>query len=298
MIDRPRDTVDTLELEAAANRERLQHTLDELRDRLSPGQLMNDTLTSLQQSNAPSNLRAFADKFGRAARDNPMPVALMGFSAVWLAMSSRNGRHQEEGWSGGEERGVGSRMGLAEPQFSTPGHDDNGRAGDVYDLSEDRIASAETAADSLERQEGESESAFAHRRDRLRARVLRLRERSGESAEELRHRIQEAVQSARASVRRGSVRAGREGRRAYAGASRLFEEQPLLAAAAGVSIGALLAAMLPRTRVEDERLGPQTEAWRREAEERAQRGLREADERAAQAYQAGREQFAGDPTTR
>ena len=48
-------------------------------------------------------------------------------------------------------------------------------------------------------------------------------------------------------------------------ASRLAEEQPLVVAAAGIAIGALFAALLPRTSVEDELMGEASDTIREAA---------------------------------
>jgi ElaB/YqjD/DUF883 family membrane-anchored ribosome-binding protein len=282
-----------MEREVAEHQRRLAGTLDELEDRLSPGHLLDEALRGLRRSNAPSNMRTFAENLGRSARDNPVPMTLLGLGLAWMAFSS-----DQRGDGGGERGRTMGEPGLA---------DDPARYGnEIYErdpepygetenpLSEERISAAYAAAESLERQGEESEEAFAHRRDKVRARVMNLRERTGESQEAFRDRVNKAVEDARHRARSARFQARARAERATETASRTFEDQPLLAAAFGVGIGAAIGAMLPTTRAEDERLGRTREQLEEEARRRAEEATREADRRASEAYRAAREQAAGE----
>lgn len=77
-----------LERDAEATRAQLAETLDELRSRISPGQLLDQTLDFARASNAGE----FVRNLGRDARDNPLPLALVGAGVAWLMMT--NGRRR------------------------------------------------------------------------------------------------------------------------------------------------------------------------------------------------------------
>ena len=77
-----------LEREAEQTRSELAATLDELRSRISPGQLLDQTLDFARDSNAGE----FVRNLGRDARDNPLPLALIGTGIAWLMMT--NGRRR------------------------------------------------------------------------------------------------------------------------------------------------------------------------------------------------------------
>ena len=83
-----------LEREAEHTRAELAATLDELRSRVTPGQLVDETLAYARES----NVGAFVRNLGRDARDNPLPLALMGAGLAWLIMA--NGRRQPAGGFG------------------------------------------------------------------------------------------------------------------------------------------------------------------------------------------------------
>jgi len=72
-----------LEREVQAQRSRLENTIDEISERLSPGQLVDQVMEYAKSSGGAD----FANNFGRSLRDNPMPVALLGVSLAWLMAS-------------------------------------------------------------------------------------------------------------------------------------------------------------------------------------------------------------------
>ena len=77
-----------LEREAEQTRSQLAATLDELRSRITPGQLLDQTLDFARES----NVGDLARNLGRDARDNPLPLALIGTGIAWLMMT--NGRRR------------------------------------------------------------------------------------------------------------------------------------------------------------------------------------------------------------
>ena len=77
-----------LEREAEQTRSQLAATLEELRSRITPGQLVDQTLDYARESNVGELVR----NLGRDARDNPLPLALIGTGLAWLMMT--NGRRR------------------------------------------------------------------------------------------------------------------------------------------------------------------------------------------------------------
>ena len=104
--------------------------------------------------------------------------------------------------------------------------------------------------------------AFSTASDRAAAMRERLAQGTENLTVEARSRViaarQKAVEARRSAIvqaRRGSERA-----------SDLFEEQPLVAGALALAVGAAIGAALPRTRVEDDYLGEQSDTLMQEAE--------------------------------
>jgi Protein of unknown function (DUF3618) len=77
-----------LEREAEQTRSQLAATLEELRSRITPGQLVDQTLDYARET----NLGELVRNLGRDARDNPLPLALIGTGLAWLMMT--NGRRR------------------------------------------------------------------------------------------------------------------------------------------------------------------------------------------------------------
>ncbi|HEV2956737.1 MAG TPA: DUF3618 domain-containing protein [Xanthobacteraceae bacterium] len=77
-----------LEREAELTRSQLAATLEELRSRITPGQLVDQTLDYARESNLAELMR----NLGRDACDNPLPLALIGTGLAWLMMT--NGRRR------------------------------------------------------------------------------------------------------------------------------------------------------------------------------------------------------------
>ena len=75
-----------LEREAERARAKVADTLDELRSRISPGQVVDEFVDYARDG----GIGDFARNLGNEVRANPLPVALIGAGLAWLMMS--NGR--------------------------------------------------------------------------------------------------------------------------------------------------------------------------------------------------------------
>src|SRR5690242_13039120 len=89
----------TEQLERDTERTRLElaNTIEELRDRLTPGQVLDEVLDYASDGDVGDYLRSFK----RQIIDNPLPLGLMGASMAWLVAASafgrrRNGRMMRE----------------------------------------------------------------------------------------------------------------------------------------------------------------------------------------------------------
>lgn len=126
-----------------------------------------------------------------------------------------------------------------------------------------------------ERLEGESHESFRERmrqraaaaRDSLRERASGLGERAGEFTHRARHQARRAGQSS----------------------GRFVKEHPVLVGAAGVALGAAIAASLPRTWREDSVFGERAERARQAARDAAMREGRKVQEAAKSAVEKARE---------
>jgi ferritin-like metal-binding protein YciE len=76
----------TLEREVKAQRAEISETLTEIRERLSPGQLLDAALRS-------TGTRQNVSRIGSVMVRNPLPVMLIGVGVLWLALSSDRPPH-------------------------------------------------------------------------------------------------------------------------------------------------------------------------------------------------------------
>jgi hypothetical protein len=74
-----------LERETEQTRAELETTLDELRSRITPGQMVDQLLERARDGNA----GAFLRNFGQQVTANPIPVAVIGIGLAWLMMANK-----------------------------------------------------------------------------------------------------------------------------------------------------------------------------------------------------------------
>lgn len=243
-------TTAELELEAERTRERLADTASSIRDKLTPGQMI-DELTGWfsggDMSQGLGNLKI-------QMRDNPLPLTLVGAGIAMLALGVGTRS------SGGEPRvppGTLARdhAGPARPSSSVPGRgggSDSNLMHDARDAAAGAMAGASNAMG----------DAGAYLRD---------------TVEQLRH-----------GMLTGASAAGGSARSAASGLREATDHEPLVLAAAGVIVGAVVGALLPATQFEEEQFGNQAAKLRRQAENAVRDGLSKASDIAAETYSAAK----------
>ena len=244
------DDPDAIERELEAKRAKVDRTIDQIQERLSPGQLLDEGLNYFRDGSN-DYLTTIGSNLGKSVRDNPLPVAMIGLGVAWLAL------------------GQGP---AAQPGYRPANEGSTSLA--------DR---ARSAADRIQRAADETDDAFEKRRQQAMSTVLGVRNQVGDTAADFKERVSQAMEEASDRWdelkddlgRRGSDLHDRaadgidQARDTAAHASdkalEIFEQQPLLAAAAGITLGALLGSLLPATRQESEALAPYGDAVRRQA---------------------------------
>src|SRR5690606_23735877 len=88
-----------LEREVEAQRNRVEARIGEIRDRLSPGQLIGELMSYSKEGG-----QHFVSNLGQTITANPLPAALLGVSLVWL-MSGKGSvkeHHADNGYRASE----------------------------------------------------------------------------------------------------------------------------------------------------------------------------------------------------
>lgn len=284
-----------IENELAATRARLGNHLEELTHRLSPGQLLDEGLSYVRNGQG----AAFVRNLGSDLRDNPLPVALTALGVAWLAVASnmptrRNGTRdvvpydQAQSWRATTDD-------LAD-RARRAGDAVTRAAEDTEDAFHARVAEARARVMGLQQDAAETASAFADRvqqaMDAAQERARESFERMRQSAADLRDGIASTGRQAGAAMGQAAGRSRDFVARAGSGIGETVGDNPLLLGALGLAAGALIGAVLPRTRQEEELLRPATD-WaadtaRNAAGDVVDRGTRAAEAAANAAYEAAR----------
>ncbi|MGP1397956.1 MAG: DUF3618 domain-containing protein [Inquilinaceae bacterium] len=292
-------TPEEIERDIDRTRAHMDSTISQIQDKLSPGQLMDEALNYFQDGPG-----EFGRNLGRAVRDNPMPVALLGLGAAWLMISGSSRRDDDYAyrayrrdsefarWSNRADRfgddsygyseAVGETAGTAGTAYGgstaygasdddSPGIRDRAklmgeRVGDAASSASDRVTGAASAA------ADRSRTAAAGAAERVRGGAAAVGERAGamaqagrEHAAHARDRASQAYYQARDGVRRGTAEARYRAREAGSQASEYYDRQPLIFGALAAVVGAGLAMAIPATRREDEMIGPYRDRVRDQA---------------------------------
>ncbi|MEC5290742.1 DUF3618 domain-containing protein [Aurantimonas sp. C2-6-R+9] len=306
---------DRLEHEAESHRSRVDSTLDELRDRFSVGQIVDEVSSYLKEGQGSDMAR----NLGRQVRDNPLALGLIGAGIAWLFTgdSARaEGRHLKgryDQWrddrdyderfdgafSGGSQPAGGYRAGTSEPLSrgtssgsprpnpypvtggaSRPSVGGSGTSGsDGPGMTDKAKAAASSAGASVSDAASRAGSSISDAASSARDTAARL----GHDASEAAWRAEEAAARRAREAGRGIYRAGRSARRTFL--DTLYEE-PLIMGGVALALGAAVGAALPSTRREDELMGSARDKMRDEAYAYGQDTVERAGHVAEKAYEA------------
>lgn len=268
-----------IERDVERTRARLTGTVEELKDRVSPGQMADQAMEWLRGSGG----REFLGNLGTTVRDNPMPVLLVAAGIGWLAMASGRSAaapsRAGQGWASGSYPGE-SYPGESYPPatYVGPGLREDDGGASVTERVGAALGGLRDTASGMAARAGEALHAAT---DTARS----LAEGASDTGRRAAQRAGEAWDSASGTAAAIGTRASRTGVRARSGLSEAFERQPLLLGAFGLALGAALGALLPRSEAEDRLMGESrdelaeragalaTEAYQDAREKLAERGL-------------------------
>lgn len=277
------------EIERQLEKERagLAEDLDDLRDKFSIDTIVRQTA---------DQIRAHSGDIGasvsRAVKENPLAIAVTGVGLAWLIFGDKSGGRSMRDHDDHYDRYRDRRRDNYDPyaaqstyyagsRGSTPAtgaarrsagvqeddlpawarsvdHTHHGGEDDTHGgpSAKDRLAGASSAA------RGKMQETAGSMQDRAKALRERLSHGTEQLSEEGRARVLAAREKAHHARETAMARMG-EGRDR---AVDMFEEQPLIAGALALAVGAAIGAALPHTRIEDEYFGETSDELIREAE--------------------------------
>ncbi|MGE5565097.1 MAG: DUF3618 domain-containing protein [Parcubacteria group bacterium] len=217
-----------IEREVEATRGSLDRTVEALKERMTPGQLVDEVMDAMG-----GPVQEMASNLGRQVRANPIPLALIGAGVAWLAFGRGHGERRswrssrdyefEPDYAGAPESGY---LGM-DYDPNTVGQEGEGRLERVKNAARDRA--------------GRARQAMSSARGAMSERADDARQRASQFADTARQRASEYGQRAR----------------------EVYEEaDPLLIGAIGVAVGAAIGAAIPATPIERRYVGPlRDRAW-------------------------------------
>lgn len=291
-----------LEREVEAQRQRIESRIGEIRERLSPGQLLDEAL-----SYSKNGSQHFAANLGQTVSNNPIPAALLGISLVWLmsGQGPKLGQHSHSHAPDTPRR--------REPEYPYATVQGNLRRvshsaaddGMWYSEFEDTMGKRYRAQSN---EHGHRMGAFldqAGRKfggfiDETGHRIHDFRDEAGNRLDEAMgwashtwHDVQNAVGEAMSHVGHHAQRMGGKAGLQLSEANRmvndLFTEQPLVGGALAFAAGAALGAALPHTPVEDKAVGKVADKVRAKAADVAADVYEEGRSKASDLYERGKE---------
>ncbi len=225
--------------EIERTREEMDSTLTAIEYRLTPGQLVDQGIDYLRKSGA----NEFVQNLAGQVKHNPLPVTLVGIGIAWLMAT---GRQQQSGSASAYMDTDYVDAGSAPSSLGDRAHQTKDRASGIAQSAKDKMNQSTQAV-----------------RDRLGQAGNSI----GSAAQSAQQRVGDLTESARYQVER-----------AKGGIDYMLREQPLAFGAIGVAIGAVIAAMAPRTRKEDELMGDTRDRLVDQAKEVGKEKLEQAKE--------------------
>jgi predicted small metal-binding protein len=273
-----------IQREIQQTRSEMSDTLDAIRDKLSPGEILDQAIAYFRSNSSGSRAGVgetashWANSLGDTVKQNPVPVALIGAGLAWLMMGgSRHAVRPEPHTHIYDTHNYDTQRATVYGAYNTP-------ASGTHDTHEHSSSLRERARDMAS---GVQERISAAG-ERISDAAASARERIGDTAGHLRYQ------------------ASQQGGKTQETFNYLRDEQPLVLGALGFALGAALGAGLPSTQREDELMGETRDHVLHRAQEIGEEQLDKAKHVASaaghaaldQAHQEGLTQESADQTLR
>lgn len=255
------ETPSDLERDAERVRAQIADTAEHLKDKMSPGQLMDEVVGYFKDGDTNQLLANLKTQ----VRDNPLALAMVGGGLAWLMMGSGPSAHRHGPHTTAASTAPSSHSGGAH----TLGSASSGAA--HHAGSGSAIGKGATAV-------GEKASSAAASASHAASAVA-------DGITSTAHDVRDATGDYMASASRAGADAGARVKNTFLDA---LEREPLVLGALGVAVGAAIGAMLPASRTEQEYLGTAAHKARDTAETALAEGVDKAKHVASDVYAAAK----------
>jgi hypothetical protein len=273
-----------IEREVEAQRSRVEARIGEIKERLSPGQLIDEALAYTKDGGS-----HFASNLGSTISANPVPAALLGVSLIWLMSGKAIPQMQPQpaqrpSYNSGPEYPYARISGRGVRRTSHKA-DDYGQWWSEFEAEDGGRYKAKSneKGDRLGHFADDTGKFFGGFIDEAGHRIKQFQDESGNMIDEatgwashawsdVKSGISDQLDNLSSSAHQvtdGAQQLGREMQKQTDQLTRqlgsLFEQQPLIAGALAFAAGAALGAALPHTHQEDKLVGEAGDKLRREA---------------------------------
>jgi hypothetical protein len=286
-----------LEREVEAQRQKVENRIGEIRDRLSPGQLVDELLNMTKDGG-----QNFTANLGHTVGANPLPATLLGISLVWLMSSGNKGSNSatSSSWREDDEHPYATISG----RLRRTAHEDDGTGEWYSSFADDAGRTYRAKSDQLGHRAGhfmdDAGRKFGGFIDETGHRVKDIRDEAGNKLEEATGWVSQTwsdvkrqVSDTTSQVADQAKHLGGNVQNQADRASRMlldtFQNQPLVAGALAFAAGAALGAALPHPAQEDAAVGELGDKVRGKAAEVASDVYEEGKARAADLYEKGKD---------
>jgi hypothetical protein len=282
-----------LEREVEAQRSRVESTIGEIKDRLTPGQLVDELLSYTKHGGA-----HFASNLGHTITANPLPATLLGISLAWLMAGPKlgmgNGKAHEWDTSRPEYKAIGGSS------LQRVKHAPDASGAWYSEFTDDTGAIYRARSDSAGNRMGhfmdDTGKAFAGFFDETGKRITEFRDDAGNVLDQAtgwaNHAWHDATWAAgqrMGAIADSAMHMGSDlqhnAARMSRDAMRMLEDQPLVLGALAFAAGAALGAAVPHTRQEDELMGEAADEVKRQAGKVASDLYEQGKETAEEVYE-------------
>lgn len=298
-----------LERETEQTRTQIANTLDELRARMTPGNIVDELASRLSDGAT----GAFARNLKDQTVNNPLPVALIGAGLAWLMLGPRGS--SDGGLMSRAADRLGEAASRAADKVRSTSDAASGSAADKGAEWSDKVSglsreAAARASSTTEDAKQGATAAWERVRDTSASMTQAAEETAAQTANATRDTAAstaDAVQRAGSagydtitdSARRTASTVGAStkavGQRTLDAGGSLFDfcrEQPLMLVGLGIAAGALIGALLPSTKPEDEMMGETSDHLKERATDVASQQYQSAKKIGERAVGAARDEAA------
>jgi ElaB/YqjD/DUF883 family membrane-anchored ribosome-binding protein len=243
-----------LERQTEQSRAEVELTIDELRARLTPGQIVDEILTYSR-----GGAGQFVSNLGRQVTDNPLPVALMGAGLAWFLMGRDAAASMGNGFHASGSHGYDHASGV-----SKTGERFGDAASKAGEAVQDAFGGVRHAAES-------AGSVVSDTANKL-----------GETASSAYHTTSSKVSQSAAELANSAAAFEQKTMKTARDLIAQAKDQPLVLVGIGLAVGAVLGAAFPMTDLENRVMGDTADEVKRDAKQAASEQLDKAKDAAQQ----------------